>query len=52
MVELYSPAGGALVQMRTADAAAFVSRTHEVIRPGGEPDHLDVDGLLSALLAV
>lgn len=52
MVELCSLVGGALVQIRTADVAAFVSRTHEVIRPGAEPDHLDVDALLAALLAV
>ena len=52
MMELCSLAGGALVQIRTADVAAFVGRTHEVIRPGAELDHLDVDALLAALLAV
>ncbi len=52
MVDLCSLAGQALVQMRTSDVAAFLARAQEVIRPGAEPDHLDVDALLAALLAV
>jgi hypothetical protein len=48
-VELCSPDGDALVEIRTADASAFVSRMHAVVAPGAESDHLDVDSVIAAI---
>lgn len=48
---LSSPSGRALLEADRAALADFLRRTDEAVPPGSEPDHLDVDGLLSALLA-
>lgn len=49
-LELCSLDGDALVEIRTAEAADFVRRTHTVVAPGAESAHLDLDGMLNALL--
>ena len=51
MVELTSDQGEALMQMSTTDVASFVERMLETVPTGEESDHLDLDGLVDALLA-
>lgn len=51
MVELCSPDGDVLVQLRTPDVAAFVDRMEAVVPEGTEAAHLDVDAVIAALLA-
>jgi hypothetical protein len=48
-VELCSPHGDALVEIRTQDAADFVERSHALVPPGQEFAHLDVDAAISAI---
>jgi hypothetical protein len=48
-VELCSPEGDALVEIRTSDAVAFVERMHAVVAPDDETAHLDVDALITAI---
>jgi hypothetical protein len=50
IIELNSPNGEALMQARTADVSAFVDRTKAAVPLGTESDHLDVDGLIAAIL--
>lgn len=50
-IELCSPHGNALVDLRTADADRFVSRSHALVAPGDESAHLDVDALITAITA-
>ena len=50
LVELCPPSGAALVQLRSAELARFVDRTVELVAPGNESDHLDVDAGIAALL--
>jgi len=48
-VELCSPDGDALVEIRTTDAATFLDRTHAVVAAGDETRHLDLDGVIAAI---
>jgi Streptomyces sporulation and cell division protein, SsgA len=50
-IELCSPHGNALVDLRTADADRFVSRSHALVAPGAESAHVDVDALIFAITA-
>jgi len=50
LVELCPPSGAALVQLRSAELARFVDRMVELVAPGNESDHLDVDAGIAALL--
>ncbi len=49
-IELVSPGGEAVLQARSADIADFVSATTALVPAGTESDHLDLDGLVEALL--
>jgi hypothetical protein len=51
MVELTSDQGEALMQLRTTDVASFVERMLVAVPAGEESDRLNLDGLVSALLA-
>jgi hypothetical protein len=48
-VELCSPDGDALVEVRTTDLVTFVDRTHALVAAGDETAHLDLDGLIAAI---
>ena len=48
-VELCSPDGDALVEIRSTDAAAFVDRMHAMVAPGDETAQLDLDGVIAAI---
>ena len=48
-IELCSPNGNALVELRTAEADLFMTRSHAVVAPGAESAHLDVDALIAAI---
>ena len=50
LVELCPPSGAALVQLRSTELARFVDRMVELVAPGNESDHLDVDAGIAALL--
>lgn len=50
-IELCSPHGNALVELRTADADRFVARSHALVAPGDESAHLDLDALITAITA-
>ncbi len=50
-IELCSPHGNALVDLRTTDADRFVTRSHALVAPGEESAHVDVDGLITAITA-
>lgn len=50
-VELCSLDGDALVELGTADVAEFVRRSHALVAPGAESAHVDVDALVTAMLA-
>jgi hypothetical protein len=50
-IELCSPHGDALVELRTEDAADFVERAHALVAPGAESAHLDVDAAITAIRA-
>jgi len=52
LIELVSPAGEALLQASPRDVQTFLALTHVLVAPGEESDHLDIDGLVGALLAV
>ena len=49
-IVLSSPCGEAHFEAPRSSAAAFLRRTYEVIAPGHEADHIDVDGELDELL--
>ena len=51
-VELSSPDGHLVLEARTHELSDFIARTTSVVAPGAESDHLDVDLLLSQILAV
>lgn len=51
IIELQSPGGEALVQARTSDIASFVRAITDLVPIGAESEHLDVDGLITALFA-
>lgn len=50
IIELSSPDGELLVQVRTRDLTRFVERTFARVPAGAESDHIDVDLLISQLL--
>lgn len=50
-IELCSPHGDALVEVRTGDAVAFVERSHALVAPGAESAHLDIDATITAIRA-
>jgi hypothetical protein len=50
-VELCSPHGNALVEIRAADVVDFVEHTHVIVAPGKETAHLDVDTAINAFWA-
>lgn len=51
MVELCSPDGHLLALVRGNDVRRFLNRTYEHVPVGTEAAHLDLDGLVSQLLA-
>ena len=51
IIELCSPDGEALVQVRTADITAFVERMTAAVAPGAEADYMDVDAAIAAIFA-
>ena len=51
VIELQSPGGQALLQASTAEVTSFVTATQAIVASGSESDHIDLDTLVSALLA-
>ena len=51
IIELCSPDGEALVQGRVAEITAFVQSMLEVVAPGAESEHLDMDVTIAAIFA-
>jgi hypothetical protein len=51
MVELCSPDGDVLVQLRSHDVVSFLDRTEAVVPTGQESDLLDVDAAIAACFA-
>ena len=51
VVELCSPNGDALVEIRLGDAVDFVERMHALVAPGEESANLDVDAAVLAIYA-
>ena len=51
MLQLTSPDGRALLAAPAEDVAAFLAETYQVVTPGTEGDHIDIDGVLDRLLA-
>lgn len=49
-VGLTSPDGEALLQAPTRDLVDFLGRTYRLCAQGQEPEHLDLDGAIMALL--
>jgi hypothetical protein len=50
IIELHSMGQEALIQARAGDVRAFVDRITELVPPGSESQHLDVDAAVAALL--
>jgi hypothetical protein len=50
-VELCTPHGDALVELRTTDAVRFVDASHALVAPGEESPHVDVEAMVEAILA-
>lgn len=50
-VSLSSPSGRALLEASRADVEAFLSATYELVAPGEESAHCDLDDTLERLLA-
>jgi len=50
MLQLSSPDGRALLAAPAEDVGAFLAETYEVVAPGTEGQHMDVDGVLERLL--
>ncbi|HET9861016.1 MAG TPA: SsgA family sporulation/cell division regulator [Nocardioidaceae bacterium] len=50
IIELHSMGQEALIQARASDLRAFVDRITELVPPGSESQHLDVDAAVAALL--
>ena len=51
IIELCSPDGEALVQVRTTAITAFVERMTAAVAPGSEADYMDVDAAIAAIFA-
>ncbi len=50
-IELSSPDGHLVLLARAVDVDGFLARTTALVAPGQESDHLDVDALISQVLA-
>jgi hypothetical protein len=50
VIELSSPDGLAMLQAQSGDLLWFLAETDRLVEPGSEPDHLDVDAAIRALL--
>jgi hypothetical protein len=51
IVELSSPHGEALLQVRSNEVSEFLALTREIVPVGHEGHHLDLDGVVARLLA-
>jgi len=51
IIELCSPDGEALVQAKTGDLSTFVERMSQLVEPGTESAHVDVDATIDAIFA-
>jgi len=51
MLQLSSPDGRALLAAPAAEVGAFLAETYQVVAPGTEGEHLDIDNVLDRLLA-
>jgi hypothetical protein len=51
LVTLSSPDGIATLRVNRRSLAVFVERTHRLVPPGHEGDHLDLDAAVAALVA-
>ena len=51
VIELCSPYGDAMVEIVLEDAVEFVTRMHDVVRPGEESGRLDLDAAITAIFA-
>ncbi|WP_199430852.1 SsgA family sporulation/cell division regulator [Qaidamihabitans albus] len=49
VLELESPDGYAVVELRRSDVLRFVGATLELVPPGTESDHLDLDTVIAVL---
>lgn len=49
-IALHSPNGHALLEAPAAQIMDFLHRTYEVVAPGTEASHLDIDAMISELL--
>ena len=51
IIELCSPDGEALIQAKTGDLSTFVERMGQLVEPGTESAHIDVDAAIDAIFA-
>jgi len=51
MLQLSSPDGRALLAAPAEEVGAFLAETYEVVPPGGEGEHLDIENVVERLLA-
>lgn len=50
IIELHSPAGGALARARMSDLEAFVDQMTTLVPRGAESRHTDIDAAVTAIL--
>ncbi|MEP7088731.1 MAG: SsgA family sporulation/cell division regulator [Nocardioidaceae bacterium] len=50
-IELCSPDGDALAELRSREVVAFIEHAHDLVGPGEESRHLDLDATIAAILA-
>lgn len=51
LIELSSPDGVAILQADTREINGFLTMSHEVVAPGEESAHSDIDAVIAAILA-
>ena len=51
MLQLSSPDGRALLAAPAEEVGAFLAETYQVVAPGDEGDHLDIENVVERLLA-
>lgn len=51
LIALSSPDGRAVLEADAADLRSFLDATIQLVRPGTETDHVDLDAAIAALLA-
>jgi hypothetical protein len=51
MLQLSSPDGRALLAAPAEEVGAFLAETYQVVAPGDEGDHLDIESVVERLLA-